>query len=245
MKTSHLLFGLTLLAPMVHSVTAAAQDYEDLDSNNNTKAKKSVQDRIKGEQVREITRGFFLKASVGGAFYLGKFAKDVSAGTATALSIGQDFVDREHTSMAWELDFAQGIHNGTPAEYQVGVGPYIEGDLRTYAFNGLFEWNTYPARRWGLGLRAGAGVLYSPLLMNPDYYGTGVTPAGVHTTLQDWGMDGDPGYHGVIHPVVLGGPNLEYYTKLSHFSLGLDADVSYAIGWDLGMSVTGNMKYTF
>ena len=55
----------------------------------------------------------------------------------------------------------------------------------------------------------------------------------------------DPGYHGTPHPIVMGGPTFEYYTKLSHFSVGIDADVFYAIGFDLGASVTGTLKYTF
>ena len=45
--------------------------------------------------------------------------------------------------------------------------------------------------------------------------------------------------------MVLGGPTFEYYTKLSHFSVGLDADVFYAFTFDLGASVTGYLKYTF
>jgi hypothetical protein len=44
---------------------------------------------------------------------------------------------------------------------------------------------------------------------------------------------------------VQGGPTFEYYTKLSHFSAGIDVDVFYAIGFDLGLNATGNLKYTF
>ena len=55
----------------------------------------------------------------------------------------------------------------------------------------------------------------------------------------------DPGYHGVWHIVGMGGPCLEYYTKLNHFSIGLNADVTYAIDFDLGLNVTAALKYTF
>ena len=41
------------------------------------------------------------------------------------------------------------------------------------------------------------------------------------------------------------GPTFEYYTKLSHFSVGVDVDVVYGIGWDLGLNATGALKYTF
>ena len=51
--------------------------------------------------------------------------------------------------------------------------------------------------------------------------------------------------HDQPHPVVLGGPTLEYYTKLSHFSAGIDTDIFYAVGFDLGVSATGTLKYTF
>ncbi len=234
MHTSSLIFGLLLGVTGLGSSTALAQDYSGLDSDDDDK--KSVQDRIRSEQVREINRGLYLKANVGGAFYLGEFAGAVSAGTSTALAVGQDFLDRERTSMAWEFAFFQGIHNGANYQAQAGIGPYIEGDLRTYTFAALFEWNTYPHRRWGVGARAGGGVLYSPLLMDRGYYEDEV--------LRQWGI-ADPGYHGAPHPIVMGGPNVEYYTKLAHFSLGIDIDVFYAIGFDLGMSGTGNMKYTF
>ena len=45
--------------------------------------------------------------------------------------------------------------------------------------------------------------------------------------------------------MVLGGPAFEYYSKLAHFSVGLDADIFYAIGFDLGANAIGYMKYTF
>ena len=246
MKSSTLLLGCLLSVGLLAPTAAQAQDddYGDLDSDDNKK--KSVQDRVRSSQVREINRGLYLKANVGGAFFLGTLSSAVSAGTSTALAVGQDFLDRERTSMAWEIAFQQGVHQGDPYEIQAQTGgPYVQGDMRTYTLAGLFEWNTYPARRWGIGARAGVGVMLSPLLMNADYYGTGVTPPNTRTVLQYWGLAADPGFHGPPHPIVMGGPNLEYYTKLSHFSIGLDADVFYAIGLDLGASVTGNMKYTF
>jgi hypothetical protein len=59
-----------------------------------------------------------------------------------------------------------------------------------------------------------------------------------------WGGN-NPGYHDAPHPLGMGGPTVEYYTKLSHFSVGGEADIFYAIGFDLGMNVTGFLKYTF
>ena len=230
-----------LAAFSLFSPAAFAQDYDDLDSNDS-----SGRDRRTTEidrDVREITKGTYAKANVGGAFYLGSFSQFVRAGTALGLSVGRDFVNQERTSMAWELLFAQGVHNGTNYEIQaaencVATQNCIQGDLRTYTFAGTVEWSTYPGRRFGIGIRGGAGLLLSPLLMEKASYQTDVVEGA-------WGLSEDFGYHDVPHPMVLGGPTFEYYTKLAHFSVGIDADVFYAIGFDLGASVAGNLKYTF
>jgi hypothetical protein len=60
----------------------------------------------------------------------------------------------------------------------------------------------------------------------------------------EWGGAGAAVHNGPL-PVVAGGPTIEYYTKLSHFSLGLDVDVQYVINLDLGISPYGYLKYTF
>ncbi len=234
----------TLVAPPAH-----AQDYDDLDSDEPKKQKKTRE--RKQQEVREIVKGFYAKSSVGGAFYLLDFAGFVYPGTALGLAVGQDFVNQERRSMAWEIGFSQGIHNGCHFDIQAGYAaggdgcraaagtppPYVQGDLRTYTFSALLEASIYPNRRFGLGLRLGGGVLTSPLLMHPDYYQEEVVQKA-------WGIP-DPGYHGAIHPLGMGGLTFEYYTKLSHFSVGLDADAAYVVNFDLGASVTGNLKYTF
>jgi hypothetical protein len=233
--------AVLLAAVSLFSSAALAQDYDDLDNNDS-----SSRDRRAPEidrDVREITKGTYAKANVGGAFYLGSFSQFVRAGTALGLAVGRDFVNQERTSMAWELMFAQGIHNGTHYDTQAAEGCVqtqncIQGDLRTYTFAGTVEWATYPNRRFGIGVRGGAGLLLSPLLMEETYYQQEVVQGS-------WGLAEDFGFHDTPHPIVLGGPTFEYYTKLAHFSVGADADVFYAIGFDLGASVSGNLKYTF
>jgi hypothetical protein len=186
-------------------------------------------------EIREIEKGTYAQANVGAAMFLDKFAGAVSPGTSLGLSIGHDFVDQETTSMAFEFAFFQGIHNGV-SYLQQQNGPYVEGDLRTYTLVGLLEWSYYPSRRVGIGLRAGGGMMTSPLLMEETAYRDEV--------LGDWGV-GDPGYHGTWHVVGMGGPCIEYYTKLNHFSVGLDGDVFYATDFDIGLNVTAALKYTF
>ena len=65
------------------------------------------------------------------------------------------------------------------------------------------------------------------------------------TVVEDAWNNNRPTVHDQPHPVVIGGPTIEYYTKLSHFSVGIDVDASYAVGFDLGLSTTGTVKYTF
>ena len=234
------IFALSTLMIASFESTAHAEDFDDMDADDAGKKKEKKEKKSKRQaaspEVREIVKGGYAKANVGGAIYLGNFSGSVKPGTSLGLSLGKDFVDKEKSSMAFEFSFAQGIHNGTHYTEAPLVGVYIQGDLRTYSITGVAEWSFYPGRRIGLGLRAGGGVLFSPLLMDPTYYQDEV--------LAGWGI-GDPGYHNTPHPMGMGGPTFEYYTKLSHFSVGIDSDVFYAVGFDLGTTVTGTMKYTF
>jgi len=253
MKPSNLLLAAALAVPAVAlSSTANAQDdYGDLDapdegSKQKTKKERKSRQQLTDGPVKEITRGTYAKSSVGGALYLGKFAGFVNGGTSVGLSVGHEFYDQERLSMGVEAMFFQGIHNGCYYELQAAgecpgalgqPGPLVQGDLRTYTLAAVYEASMYPVRRLGIGVRAGGGILFSPLLMEEQYFNEEVVSDA-------WG-DQNPGYHGAPHPVVMGGPTFEYYTKLSHFSVGFDADVFYAINFDLGASLTGNLKYTF
>lgn len=226
---------------------AADEDEEDnkyLEESDEDKGRKSRSSSSKSKsegQIREIARGFYGKSNVGGALYLLNFGSVVNPGTYVSLSVGQDFVDNEKQSMAWEIQLQQGLHNGVDAFTQASNGcgnpgiPCTEGDLRTYSIVALYEFSAYPTRRFGIGAHVGAGVLYSPLLIYAPAYETDVLP--------EYGVD--PGLHNSPKPMVVAGPTIEYYTKLSHFSVGLDADAFYGIGWDLGLNVSGYLKYTF
>jgi hypothetical protein len=252
MKLHSLLSALFLLGLATTSTDVVAQGYDDLDREEETtkkkKKKKTKAERsydFSGDEVREIVKGSYAKSNVGGAFFLGAFSKWVSPGTSLGLAYGKDFMDQETKSMAWELMFFQGIHNGQHYTVQgdagclasgTGPAPCVQGDLRTYTFAGTVEYSIYPTRRIGIGARVGGGVLFSPLLMDPVYYQEEIVE-------KEFGVE--PGYHGSPHPIVMGGPTFEYYTKLSHFSVGVDVDVFYAVGFDLGASATGTMKYTF
>ncbi len=252
MKT---LLTLLLLSSSLVASDAIAQDgYEDLDdpsASGKKKKKKSKKVRkertstIESEIVREIERGYYAKSSVGAASYLISMPRYLRTGTALSLSFGQDFVDTEMSSMAWEVGIYQGVHNGMHYEQQAtdlsqGVmtpSQLVQGDSRTMGLIANYEYSSYPLRRLGVGVRAGAGVLFVPLLMDGDAYNQKVV-------VDEWHRSVSPLHQGV-KPIFFGGPTLEYYTKLSHFSVGIDVDVGYTIGIDLGFVVTGYLKYTF
>jgi hypothetical protein len=226
---------LSIIAALVPQ-SADAQTYEEYDAEERGEKPK------KQRAVREIVKGTYAKTNVGAGMLLGKYGAWVKPGTSIALAVGQDFLDQEKISMAWEVTFFQGINNATHYEEQAAAGCFqngtcMQGDLRTYTFAGLYEFSFYPSRRFGIGIRAGGGILLSPLLMDEGYYETEVV-AG------QW-QGQRPTIHDEPHPVVLGGPTFEYYTKLSHFSMGMDVDAYYGVGFDLGASVTGTLKYTF
>lgn len=235
-------FSLALLSTLC-ATPAFAQGLDDLDDDSSGE-ELDRRGRAKPE-VKEIVKGFYAKSSFGGAGYLLDFRGYVNAGSAIGLSFGQDFVDREKTSMAWEVAVVQGVHNGRDYREQAdegcrvagGAAPCVQGDLRTYSFLANYEFSKYPTRRVGLGIRVGGGALTSPLLMDEEAY--------IREVVEGEWRGADPGYHTGIKPIGMGGVTFEYYSKLSHFSVGVDADVFYAVGFDLGTNVTGYFKYTF
>lgn len=232
--------GLIALIGLTTAHHADAQTYEEYEAEEQgVKPKKK-------RAVREIVKGTYAKTNVGAGVYLGRYSDWVKPGTSIALAVGQDFMDTETMSMAWEVSFFQGINNGLDYEEQAAGGCFtngscVQGDLRTYTFVGIYEASFYPTRRMGVGLRMGGGILLSPLLMDEKYYAAEVVGDSGGGAWQGQ----RPSVHDSPHPVVLGGPTFEYYTKLSHFSMGVDVDIFYAVGFDLGASATGTVKYTF
>jgi hypothetical protein len=239
---------LIAIASLLPVQIASAQDYDDYDDPIDEESEEARQEKTKKKKkkaavVREVVKGLYAKANVGTGIYLGRFAGATKAGTTTTIGIGSEFLDQENFSMAWEIGFNQGVHNGMSYEQQAdggcqfagGAYPCHQGDLRTYTLLAALEASTYPSRRIGIGARLGAGVLSSPLLIDEAAYQAEVVPE----------FGGDPGFHSGVKPLFVFGPTFEYYSKLSHFSVGIDADIFYGIGWDLGVNATGYFKYTF
>ncbi len=191
-------------------------------------------------KVREIVRGYYVKSNIGSTLFLVGYGGGILSGVMTVdLTVGSDFIDNERNSLAWEVTFGQMLENGITWEEQEGVLPpnlYIQGDLHVLSGAAQVEASFYPTRRLGLGLRAGGGVAVAPLLIAIDEYNEVVIPA--------WGVAS--AVNGAPLPMVLGAPTIEYYTKLSHFSIGVDAEAVFLIGPNaLGLTPSGYMKYTF
>ena len=225
--------------PLVQSAAYAQSGIEDLDADGGKRAKKkkkagATAAAAETEVVREIERGVYLKAGMGSTAYILDYAGTLRAGTTMGLTVGQDFVDQERRSMAWEIGFTTALHNGQRWDQQDPARKLIQGDTRTFGLQGAYEFSVYPTRRVGVGFRVGGGAMYAPLLMHDQSWAEVQAIWGRQVTV-----------HNEIHPYGFGGPTVEYYTKLSHFSVGADVDVSYAVGFDLGIMSTGYAKFSF
>lgn len=191
--------------------------------------------------IREVERGYYAVANVGTTFYTNTHGVERESGglltpvIAEGLGIGSDFIDQERLSFAWQIQLQQALFNGPREDELRTMEPFVQGDIHTFAGVATVEGSIYPTRRLGLGVKAGGGFMVIPLLMDPETYETVIVAA--------WGQ------RALLHEnplvMILGGPTLEYYTKLSHFSVGIDVDISYVFNFDLGISPSGFLKYTF
>jgi hypothetical protein len=222
------------------SFPAFAQDSGDLDSSpkdSDSGSKKHARSFDEGV-VREVVRGYYLKSSIGSASLnaLGQ-GVPLSGVMSLDLGIGSDFIDKERLSAAWELQFGQALYNGPPAEVLSQYAPIVQGDIHTFSGTAVIEVSGYVSRRTGFGLRGGGGVMYVPVLVTDDAYAAMV---------QAWGVANADLQAGPLPLAQLGG-TFEYYTKLSHFSLGADVDGQFVIATApaLGVQATGYLKYTF
>lgn len=227
-----LLSGLLAL-----SQSALAQDAGEGSSRRNAR-------NLENEVVREVVKGFYFKADIGSTLYMNTHGLVRTQGSllsgvmALGLGMGSEFIDRERMSASWEVQVQQGLFNGPLLDEVVlvqEVRPLVQGDVHTFTGTAAVEVSGYLSRRFSIGARAGGGVMMVPLLMDQLGYQEDLA--------NQWGRTA--ALHDGPLPVVLFGPTLEYYTKLSHFSVGADVDVTYVLGFDLGISPLGYLKYTF
>jgi hypothetical protein len=235
-----------------------AQDRVDLDSDGRSRSRRASRQAAEAEVVREVERGVYVRAAVGSTIYLGnrgvgarRFTGGpaiVRAGTTLTLTVGGDVLDREKASVSVEGTFYQGLHNGLSFQDQGALGLtnnlLVQGDIHTFGLMIGAEGSYYPVRRFGIGGHIGGGIGIVPLLMNRLYYDEEVVGLGQGDGA--WGGPANaPAVHNGVKPMIYVGPTFEYYTKLSHFSFGVDLDFLMVIGLDYGLVATGYFKYTF
>jgi hypothetical protein len=192
----------------------------------------------KDEVVREIERGLFVKSNIGSTIMVTPV--NLLSGVMTVqIGLGQEFIDKERFSVGWEAGFHQSLFNGP--EFDVlaagGVPAVVQGDIHVLGGLAGLEASFYPVRRLGVGIMAQGGVFLAPVLMDEVAYQEDIVQ----------------GVFGGVEPVANAGPipvfgatpTIEYYTKLSHFSLGADVAVLYWLNVGLAIGPTGYLKYTF
>lgn len=186
-------------------------------------ARNPVKDRP-AEKFDEIERGLYFGVQGGAFFILNPPAPEgeerpFSPGQSAQVEIGFDFGDRFSLGV-----FALGAMNRAGSEYIGNSGGTASGDFSTLAFGGTGRVNvkgfadSQEVKRTFIYVRAGAGLaMFSPKLLLPD-----------------------------SDILVFAGPGVEYYTRLRHFSVGVEVTGSYLISaGSIGFAVTPNLRYAF
>jgi hypothetical protein len=186
--------------------------------------------------IRPIERGVYVKASLGSTSYLHNFDDGIlRPGRTLGFAVGDDFVKRDDHSVSWEIGLAQATHQGLnwQAAAAAGIPPesWVAGDVMTFAAAAGVGYTFHPFARLGIGVHGSAGTLIVP------------KPAELLSDMGPWPPVDDAG--SAVHALVQAGPTIAYDTRLTHFSVGADLDLSDAPGFDLRFSATGYAKYTF
>ena len=163
---------------------------------------------------REIVHGAYAKAAIG---YQGWFFTPyVSYGTQFAFGGGYDFVDQLAFTVGAEGNFHLSTVNGLSgaALGAQGQSP-VQGDFQSlaglFSLRAAYNFGGRDIRRLSVFVRAGGGVWFSPEARNAEDPDNPIL------------LGKSP--HGHAVPAVDVALGLEYFTRLSHFSLGLEAEM--------------------
>ncbi|NMO22196.1 adventurous gliding motility protein CglE [Pyxidicoccus fallax] len=172
----------------------------------------------------EIERGLYF-AVLGGPMFLTNppaaegTPRPFSAGPMAQVEVGVDITENFSLGV-----FIMGSSIGTSAEYVGNSGGGVSGDFQTMVpgavlrarLLGLAD-NQEVKRTW-FYLRGGAGyAMFSPKRLLPE-----------------------------SDILVFAGPGVEYYTRLRHFSVGLEVTGNYLVsGGTFGFAVAPNIRYAF
>ena len=187
-----------------------------------------VKDRP-AEKFDEIERGLYFGVQ-GGAFFITNPPADegpngadpvrpFSSGQVAQVEIGFDLGERLSVGA-----FVLGAVNRAGSDYIGKSGGAASGDFSTLAFGGTARvhlkgfMDSQDVERLFIYARAGGGLaMFSPKLLLPD-----------------------------SDILVFAGPGVEYYTRLRHFSVGVEVTGNYLVSaGSIGFAVTPNLRYAF
>lgn len=173
----------------------------------------------------EIERGFFFGVQGGARFLLNAPAREgtpspFSAGQAAFIEVGYEFGDR--LSVAGFVMASQNRASSTYTGFSENRAH--SGDFSTVVpganvkFNFIGFDDHQDVKRTWLYVRGGAGLaLFSPKTILPD-----------------------------PDLMLFAGPGVEYFTRLRHFSVGLESTFTmFARTQSMGFTVTPNVRYAF
>lgn len=222
---------------------------EDLDREEETarvRRRREAQQRKKKRPVREIVKGAYLKVNLGPLFWLPPISSFTSTtGTEMDISFGYDVVDTLGFTLSIEGSFVQVITNGDGVSTEIGrdIQSPIQGDFRifggTASIRAAANIGGKRVKRFSISGHGGGGVGYSPtnIPRDSEVYARMFSRMAYGEVLQD-----------KLLGLVQGGLGFEYYTRLSHFSVGLDVDFNVILGGPIvamGVATNAFAKYTF
>ncbi len=249
-----LLLGLSLIATPTYAFAQddpedEDEDYPDdddddevdIDREESARARRQTQRRKR--VVREVVKGAYAKMNIGPLIWLPPISQVTSStGTQLDFSFGYDVLDRLNFTLSIEASFFQLVTNGDGVSVDIGIASPIQGDFRV--FGGIAGIRAGPnvggkrVKRFSIVGHAAGGVGYSPALVD-------MTSQNVQTRIA-------ASYGSIMQGRALGlvqaGAGVEYYTRLSHFSLGMDIDFDLILGGPLpamGLGLDFFVKYTF
>lgn len=172
----------------------------------------------------EVERGFYVGAGAGPFFLFNPPAaagteRPFSPGQAGAVELGLDLGDLLSVGV-----FVQGTSNRTSNNYVGFSGGVWRGDFSALIPGAAVKVNllglkdAQDTRRTFIYLRAGAGyVMFAPRQLLPQ-----------------------------PDILVFGGPGVEYYTRLRHFSIGVELAGNFLVSSGaFGVSLLPNLRYAF
>lgn len=175
------------------------------------------------ESFEEIERGLYFSVLGGPSFIVNPPAsqgpRPFSPGQMAQVEVGVDLGERLSVGL-----FVMGASNRAGSEYVGNSGGAASGDFSMLVPGAVARFHlmgfadAQDVQRTWLYVRGGAGyAMFSPKLLLPD-----------------------------PDILVFAGPGVEYYTRLRHFSVGVEVTGSFLVqSQSFGFAVTPNLRYAF